>query len=101
MSDVALFLGFPIDDEFSNHLNGVDPKILKIFIRSDTSDYLRELEHRGQRFIGKEVGPISDINILPLLQTNIYSLLKKIVPSYPCENIALTLFPFFIPSPNL
>ena len=89
----ALFLGFPVDDSFAKTLETVDAQLAALFIRKDASDYLQEVIYRNVRYFGKFAGEISDIVQLRLLEANIYSLLKKIVPHYQSEKIPLLLFP--------
>ncbi len=74
-------------------LKRVDAKLAALFIRNDTEDYLREIIHQDCHYLGKFAGEVSDCHHLRLLEVNIYSLLKKIVPGYPCEGVPLQLFP--------
>lgn len=92
MYEVELFLGFPIDSSFATALSSIDPKIISIFIRNDR-DYLQEITYQNNRYIGKFAGKLNDLSGLELLNSNIYSILKKIVPDYPFEKTQLELFP--------
>lgn len=88
MFESVLFLGFPVDAAYSRSMKGFDSKFLELFFQSD---YLSEVTHEGVRYLGKFADPLS-INEISLLQSNIYSILKKMVPSYPYEKVPLILF---------
>jgi hypothetical protein len=90
---VELFLGFSVDESFSKALSSIDPQVKNLFIRSDTHDYLQEVAYNDRRYIGKFVGEITDSKQLKLIESNIYSLLKKIIPDYPSEQVSLQVFP--------
>jgi len=89
---IALFLGCPIDDHLENELQAVDPKILNLFLQSD--EYLTKIVYNDMNFLGKYTNTTSNSSELTLLQDNIYSILKKVLPKYPFENKPLVLFPF-------
>lgn len=91
MMNASLFLGFPTDASFDKALDNIDANILSIFINNH-ADYLKEVTHEGIRYIGKYVGGIAHTSQLALLEVNIYSLIKKIVPNYTVETIPLELF---------
>lgn len=93
MFGVALFLGFPIDKTFSKELASIDAKVAAMFIRNDTQEYLQEIVFQETRYLGRFAGEMSDSTSLALLEANIYSLLKRIVPHYPSEETPLVLFP--------
>ncbi len=90
--DVELFLGYPLSEELIEKLFRVKQELRALFIQ-DHPDYLQETYFQGQRFLGKKVGSIADLDALFLLQENILSLLKKIIPDHPYQNDALILFP--------
>lgn len=92
MYSAQLFLGFPVDKTFAMALQKANPAILAIFIQ-DNENYLREITWQDTRYFGKYVGKAADLNTLDMLEANIYSLLKKLVPEYPCLQVPLTLFP--------
>lgn len=91
MKEVELFFGLPIDKTLERELKEVDEAVLSIFIRPEEA-YLQEATLQGKRFLGKSIGTAVDFNHLELLETNIYSLLKRILPNYPFPKTSLTLF---------
>ncbi len=93
MYSVALFLGFPIDHAFAEALKSIDSQLANLFIRKNDDSYLQEVSYNGVRYLGKFAGEINDPASLKLLEENIYSLLKRIVPNYQFERGALVLFP--------
>lgn len=92
MFHFQLFLGFPVDDLYSKQLDQVNPNLVKAFIQ-ENEDYLTETHYNEMRFIGKVVGEIIALPQLELLEQNVYSLLKKIVPDFPYKEVPLYLFP--------
>lgn len=76
-----LFLGFPIDDVLARKLNNVSPAVLNSFISED-SNYLKDIEIDGIRYLGKFVETYTKLRDLELLEANIYSLLAKIEPNH-------------------
>lgn len=90
--EAHLFLGFPIDDDFDQHLKKVDTQLLEHYV-GNGDDYLKEVFFHNTRYLGKFAGRGSHLADLDLLEENIYSLLKKIVPQYPYEETSLVLFP--------
>lgn len=95
MYEVKLFLGFPINSSFFLEYQGVDPRLLSIFINNENT-YLQEVIHQQERYLGKYTGHLNDLNELDLLSANIYSILKKVIPNYPYEKHSLILFPSII-----
>jgi hypothetical protein len=94
MLAVTLFLGFPIDPSFNEALKAANPDLLALFIQSSSSSsYLCETSYQGKSYLGKFTGEINDLNNLFLLESNIFSLLKKVVPLYPYSPDSLLLFP--------
>jgi hypothetical protein len=92
MYSARLFLGFPITSEFSSFLEQVDPKVLDLFIK-DEENYLKKLKINEVSFLGKCVDNSIDLDSLELLEANIFSLIKKLVPIYPYSLNPLKLFP--------
>lgn len=92
MFNIQLFLGFPIDQLFAKKLDRVNQNLISEFIK-DEGDYLREVQHNGVLYVGKEIGKITEYQKLELLEQNIYSLLKKLVPDFPYDEAPLYLFP--------
>ena len=92
MFEVQLFLGFPVDTLFSQEMEKANPNVVAQFIQKE-GDYLREIFHNDMTFLGKEIGKIVSLPQLELLEENIYSLLKKVVPEFPYQETPLYLFP--------
>lgn len=94
MFNTVLFLGFPVEDIFKMSLSHVDKNILDVFI-SENGEYLNKIIYRNQVYLGKFAGQIVDYDGLVLLETHIYSLLKKLVPDtkYHYKKTRLILFP--------
>lgn len=93
MFEISLFLGCPVESSFAIALESVDPRIVALFIQDGDVHYLQEIIHEGKRYIGKFTEQITDIASLSLMESNIHSLLKKVVSGYPCEDLSLYLIP--------
>ncbi len=93
MYSAKLFLGLPINDELTADLDKIDPKIRALFIKEE-DNYLQEIIFENTRFLGKGIYEAIELNELEMLEINIYSLLKKLVPHYSFEKSPLVLFPF-------
>ncbi|MEC7839929.1 MAG: hypothetical protein VX777_07805 [Chlamydiota bacterium] len=87
-----LFLGFHVDEVFHSALNQVAEDV-KVFFIQDDDTYLHRVRHNGKVYLGKFLGDKSDLQNLRDVETNIYSLLGRLVPTYPCEETPLRLFP--------
>lgn len=87
-----LFLGFPVDKLYGEELGKANPHIVAQFIQKEGS-YLREITYQDMRFFGKFLGNFTELRKVTLLEANIYSLLKKLVPNFPYQEIPLYLFP--------
>ena len=92
MFELELFLGFPVDERSRAILSKADPKFISLFIQADSS-YLQEVVYQDRHYLGKFAGKINESSKLDLLSENIYSLLNKVMPDYPCQNVPLVLFP--------
>lgn len=79
--ELQLFFGFPVDDIFKSSLKKLDPQLTSLFINNN-SDYLHEIVYEKRQYLGKFIGKTSTPNNLELLQKNIYSIAKKLAPSY-------------------
>ena len=97
MESVNLFLGFPIDPTFDVALQKIDQKILALFINKSSDEYLKEVVYNDCRYIGKIAQKVTNSRSLALLESNIYSILKKLIPNYPCEEVPLVVFPLSYP----
>jgi hypothetical protein len=87
---VRLFLGFPIDGILAHQLENVPSAILDSFI-SEGDNYLQDIEDNGVRYLGKFSDSCTELRDLELLESNIYSLLKKIEPNYLFHHTPLVL----------
>lgn len=94
MQQASLFLGFPLTPDFELLLKKVRPQLLKL--RIGTDEGLHEVEYEGIRYLGKNVGDLIEAEALKLLEMNVYSLLRQIVPSYPYRSDALVLLPVIL-----
>lgn len=92
MYSARLFLGFAVDPIFAEKLEKANPALLKEFIQDD-GDYLCEIHHRQLHYIGKQLGHIVSMDQLELLENNIFSFLKRLVPEFPYEETQLYLIP--------
>ena len=93
MFSMALFLGFPVDASLSEALESVDSKLAVLFLENNDAHYLKEVVYQDVRYLGKFAGEITNLANLTLLEANIYSLLKKVVPDYSFRKNSLVLFP--------
>lgn len=91
MLEVELFVGFPVDPLFAKELSTADPHVLNAFVQ-EKGEYLQEYTCDGLRYLGKHVGKNINQSELDLVETNIYSLLKKVVPEFPYDETPLYLF---------
>lgn len=87
-----LFLGFPLEKDFVELLNQINPYLRDLFIKKN-GDYLQEIDFNQINYLGKYAGFIIDSQALEQLEDHIYSLLKKLVPNYPYHKGNLVLFP--------
>ena len=79
--DLKLFFGFEVEASLEDALSKANSHAVQLFI-NNSSEYLHEVFHNGNRYIGKFIGEISSPSELELLQANIYSITKKLVPNY-------------------
>lgn len=90
--DTELFLGFLLDPSFQKEFSNLDPSLKSLFIQKN-DDYLTEFSFKEKQFLGRFIGKSIDLSHFELSSTNIYSLLKKIVPNYPYDQSELWLIP--------
>lgn len=95
MLSTRLFLGFPIDSAIASNLAKINPEIVSLFIKQE-GGYLTEITYLNQLYLGKYVEGTTNLPQLELLETHIYSVLKKIIPDYPHLEISLALLPVVI-----
>lgn len=77
--NAQLFLGFTIDDGFAQKLKKLDPAILSAYIREEDL-YLQELTLSKEKYLGKYISGSIDLPSLEQLETNILSILQKLIP---------------------
>lgn len=92
MPKYQLFLGFPVKKEVAHVLEKADEKIKKAFINEEEC-YLTVINMNETQYLGRFIGTRSDLQTLHSVEENIYSLLRRIVPSYPFDKTPLKLFP--------
>lgn len=92
MQEASLFFGFPINGLYATALAAVNEKVYRMFVGNNGS-YLEEIDYKSQRYLGKSLPTLVDSAELELLQLNIYSLLKKLVPDFAYEATPLHLLP--------
>ena len=97
MFTVSLFLGFPLPPSFVE-ASKLSPEKMELFISDRPDSYLKDLTIEGIRYFGKFAEDPAFISDLFLLEKNIYSILNKIVPDFPCEDTPLVLLA--VPSNN-
>lgn len=89
--NLDLFLGFPLESSFIQELNAVNPNIKSLYIQ-EGSEYLQQITHEGQAYLGKVIDKMVNTESLELYEANILSLIQKIVPNYPYSGLTLVLF---------
>lgn len=94
MFDTALFLGFPLSTAYQQELNRLPLVERELFIQSETSPYLQQIENDGVIYLGKSLGASVDMAALDGASSHVMSLLKKLVPNFPYEQHPLVLFAF-------
>lgn len=92
MFDYQLFLGFRLEKEFQSELDLVPEPLKALFIQNHP-DYIQKIDYEGLPYLGKHLGSPVEFNQIDLVKENVISLLRKMVPNYPYENIPLVLFP--------
>lgn len=90
MFSFRLFFGLPLDPQFSSALEKVNPQQLACFIR-EGDEYLQKINHEGVGYLGRFVGKSTSLTELELLEGNIISLLKRLVPDHSYEGVSLVL----------
>ncbi len=87
-----VFLGVKELPALQAQLKKKSPQFLELFIQDDP-DYLQRVEHQGQPYLGKFLDSHVDLSHLDLIESNVYSLLRRVVPEYPFQESILELFP--------
>jgi hypothetical protein len=92
MLETQLFLGLPLSDSFLLQLRSLPDSLRELFIQVHSSEYLQEIEHEELGYLGKFLGPSISLSSLELIENNVISLLRKLVPNFPYEENPLLLF---------
>ncbi|PJD94725.1 MAG: hypothetical protein CK425_10815 [Parachlamydia sp.] len=92
MLSARLFLGFPVNSHFAAQLSLVNPDIVRYFVQQN-GEYLIEVSYLNQLYLGKYIEGVANFAQLELLETHIYSLLKRIAPEFAYREVPLILFP--------
>ena len=90
LPEFHLFIGCPVEGSLAEELKRCNHH-LKATLLNGGDNYLWEVNHQGTTYLGKFVGNQGNLSTIRLIQTNIYSLLKKLVPDYPCNPALLLL----------
>lgn len=85
-----LYLGLGIDKDLFDALQKIDPKIYSYYTHQ--LQYLVEMEFSQEKFLAKKIGNRIDYSDLILLESNLLSILKKLLPSYNFNSELFTLF---------
>ncbi len=90
MFKTSLFLGLPVTSTLEIALKQANPGLFALFTKGGP-DYLEFYEQSSQRFLGKNLGEVTDLSRIELVGVNIYSLVLRLAPNYPCQTTPLTL----------
>lgn len=80
MFQLKLFLGIPSNEALQKELARANPCLRSLFMGG--GDYLTEITHSQQRYIGKPIPLSIPVNQLENLEEHILSLLRKLTPEY-------------------
>lgn len=81
MFKLDLFLGIHIDVELKTALSLANPHLVALFLTG--GDYLSELSHENQHYIGKPLPPSPTLSQLESIEIHLLSMIKKLAPHYP------------------
>lgn len=88
MVSKSLFFGILYDSFCKEALSRLDSRLKDLFIQSDRQgEYLQLIAEDGQEFLGKHLDAITDFCDLEMLEAHIRSVIRKLVPNYPNENM--------------
>lgn len=93
MENVELFFGLPLNNDFLNKFQKINPNVCLLFIHDNNNEYLQKITLNESIFIGKNIGKITDLDSLQLSQKHVISILKKLIPDHPFDSDSLVLFP--------
>lgn len=100
MFQYQLYLGLLAEDSLLQELRQLPPGFHDLFIQNQDSAYLQQIEFEGKIYLGKYLGTSIETSSLDSLQTNIYSLLKRLIPYYSYEQHPLLLLAVPSPTPD-
>jgi hypothetical protein len=95
MLDYQIFLGFHLSTSYQECLRETPLPVRSLFIQ-DNGEYLAQINYEDSSYLGKSLGPLVELQNLELLEANVYSLLRRLVPDYPYERHPLILLPISI-----
>ena len=98
MFDYQLFLAFPSTSSYQVALAQVAEPIRSLFIQNSDGEYLQEIFHQDQVYLGKQLGSCVDLTRLESLQMHIYSLLKRLVADYDYKEHPLVVLAIPLPA---
>jgi hypothetical protein len=83
-----------MDFEKARALEKINPSLRALLINNHEA-CLNEIEWNDRKFIGKPAGKLTDLQNLELLKNNVFSLLKKLMPStvFSDDDILLIAIP--------
>lgn len=90
--DCDLFVGFEMTPAFAAELEGANPCAVLLFMHGEEKSYLTVVNRGGREWIGKVAETPLETGQIELLQANIYSLVKRLVPSFNPQKNPLHLF---------
>lgn len=91
MFDTVLFLGFPLSVAYQQELTRLPAAERELFIQNQDSAYLQKIENEGIEYLGKYLGPSTEMGALEMSCSHVYSLLKKLIPYFSYEEHPLLL----------
>jgi hypothetical protein len=86
----SLFLGLRLSGVTQHLLNQMNSRQRKVFINNE-GPYLRAVLHEEYLYLGKYAGDKADLAKLKLLESNIYSILNKLIPNFSFQQHPLEL----------
>jgi hypothetical protein len=98
MVESQIFLGIKELPPLQEMLRKNPPQLLALFIQdqSEANIYLQRAGYHQHSYLGKFLGSHADLSCLDLIQANITSLLRRLAPEYPFQDVDLELFPIII-----
>lgn len=91
LESARLFLGILVNSRYAESLKAIDKDILEYYLSGD-GIYLSDVTFESERYLGKFISSPTRFEDVCLLEKNIYSLLKKLVLTFPYHEMPLLLF---------